>query len=266
MPGDNTHTLAWNDAYYLQTFLLLAEGYSETKARTLIGASEQRWKGWKRRKPALRAAIKKGREWKDNNAQILPDNERPENFHDYVIGHLSPEMRRVWAEIEHLEDAGEEGWTSIKKLLQENGKQFRQSLFVYALTKSRFDMTNAMKKSMINLRTYEKWIKEDEGFRELVREISFHRGNFFENALMNQVQMGDTQAIIFANKTQNKERGYGDSMQVEHTGNIQHTAVQISLDELNLPPESIRSILTTLKQKRLEQHEDDMDAQFTRKE
>ena len=55
-------------------------------------------------------------------------------------------------------------------------------------------------------------------------------------------------------------------MQVEHTGNVQHTAIHLSLDDLDLPPESIRCILTALKQKRLENHEDAMDAEFTRKE
>ena len=224
-----TRRLAWDDNYYLQTFLMTKKGITEPKLRELIGASEPTWKGWKRKRPALRAALKQGREARRSVVETNPDHERVETFAEYVYGQLPTPMRRVWTEIEAINDGDDERQRHMKETLNEHGVPFRQALYLHALPTSRFNMTTALKKSMISLRTYEQWHRDYPDFVELVKEIKAHKQSYFENALMDAVQLGDTSAIIFANKTFNRDIGYGDKVTVEHTGNVTNTNITLDL-------------------------------------
>ena len=230
-----TRRLAWDDNYYLQTFLLTKQGNTEAKVRNLIGASEKTWKGWKVKRPALRHALKKGREARRTVVETMPDNDRAETFKDYVYGHLPQSMRRLWTEIESIADGDNERQDLMKETLRTQGVAFRQSLFIHALTTSRFDFSKALRKSMISASTYEKWMKDYPEFVALVKEINRHKSSYFENALLDAVQLGDTTAIIHANKTFNRDLGYGEKIEIEHTGSVTQTHAHLDLTKLDIP-------------------------------
>ena len=239
----------WDDAFYVQIYLMRTQGLALEEIRVTLGASKKTWKDWIKTKPALMEAYSKGKASQREAPKVVPQKDRPEKFSEYVYGQMSLEVKRLWDEIEGLgDDTGE-----IKELLHNSGKKFRQGLFVYALTESCFNMTEAMQKAYINLETYKEWL-EDDVFKKMIEEISFHRKNFFENALMSQVRMGETSAVIFANKAQNKDRGYGDQIEHLHSGNVSHSHVTVNLNEVGVSLEDQRKILDALKDHaRLEQ-------------
>lgn len=246
---DIKHKQAWDDSFYVQVYLMRSNGMNWEEVRKSLGASKKTMEQWRKSKPALKEAFDKGSVSKREAPKVVPDKDRPQEFSQYVYGMMSPEVKKLWDEIEGLgTDTGE-----IQELLANHGTKFRQGLFVYALTESRFNMSEAMQKAYINLETYKEWLQDDV-FKKMIEEISFHRKNFFENALMAQVAMGETSAVIFANKAQNKDRGYGDQVEHLHSGTVNHNTVQINLVDAGVSIQDQRKILDALKEHaRLEQ-------------
>jgi hypothetical protein len=81
---------------------------------------------------------------------------------------------------------------------------------------------------------------------ELIDEIQFHKSEFFETALIDCVEARETSAVIFANKTFNRDRGYGASVDIR--GNIHHTtdANSAAVDLLELSEYLSQSAKTEL--------------------
>jgi len=62
--------------------------------------------------------------------------------------------------------------------------------------------------------TFYNWYESDPDFRKKADDVKEVRKDFIESALDARIRAGDTAAIIFASKTQCKDRGY-----VERTEN-----------------------------------------------
>lgn len=56
--------------------------------------------------------------------------------------------------------------------------------------------------------TFYDWYNNDPEFRKKADEVKEVRKDFIESALDARIRAGDTAAIIFASKTQCKDRGY----------------------------------------------------------
>jgi hypothetical protein len=78
--------------------------------------------------------------------------------------------------------------------------------------------------------------------------MHWHLGNFYENALYNRVLAGDTPATLFANKTVNRKRGYGPTVDVNVNQNV--NVNMINLAELNLPFELKQQLLEHIRLQR----------------
>ena len=74
--------------------------------------------------------------------------------------------------------------------------------------------------------TFYDWYNNDPDFRAKADAVKEIRKDFIESALDKRIQEGDTTAIIFAAKTQCKDRGYVEKQEVE-----QKTNVALTLDE-----------------------------------
>jgi hypothetical protein len=134
----------------------------------------------------------------------------------------------------------------IEELLDGHGIRAKQHLFIYALTQSMFNVSASMRKLGIARNTYEAWKTSDPEFAELVREIHWHKENFFESALIGRVASGDTAAIIHVAKTKLRDRGYNEKIEIEHTGSINHEHT-INVIDLDLPLDVRRTILEAVR-------------------
>ncbi|MGH0945675.1 hypothetical protein ACQVTS_32665 [Bacillus mycoides] len=85
-----------------------------------------------------------------------------------------------------------------------------------ALSNSLSVVTPAAKQVGITPETHRLWMKKDLVYREKVLAIKLEQKDFVESKLMEKVNNDDTAAIIYANKSLNRDRGYGDK--VEHSG------------------------------------------------
>jgi hypothetical protein len=90
-------------------------------------------------------------------------------------------------------------------------------------------------------------VETDPEFAELVDEIHLHKKDFFESKLVELVQSGDSSATIFANKTMNRDRGYGDKTTIEHTGTVVVEQRVVQIGDLALPVDVRRAILGAVR-------------------
>lgn len=81
----------------------------------------------------------------------------------------------------------------------------------------------------IERQTFYNWLNADEEFRKEVEQAKEIRKDFIESALDKKIEEGDTTAIIFAAKTQCKDRGYTEK--IEYEGKQQ---TELKIPKINL--------------------------------
>lgn len=80
--------------------------------------------------------------------------------------------------------------------------------FLKEFEKALGNISVACKRYAIDRQTFYNWYNEDEDFRQKADAVKEIRKDFIESALDKRIIEGDTTAIIFAAKTQCKDRGY----------------------------------------------------------
>lgn len=225
--------------FYVIVYELARDGLPEEQMAQIIGVSRRTFLDWKKEVPAFQDALDRGRKRRN------PDGAT--NFKEYIYNHLDPELQRVWNQINAVADT-ESGVDQVKLILAGQGKTAKQHLFLYALTQSMFNVSQSLRRIGLTRKDLEHWIQRDPDFATLMQEIHWHKQNFFETAFIGRVQSGDTAAILHAVKTQCKDRGYNDKIEIEHTGTIraEHT---INTADLDLDPETRLKIIEAIKKK-----------------
>lgn len=232
-------TYKFDDTVYVTAYELARDGHSDTQVAKAMGVTYLTFRAWKRKYPALVDALERARRYK------TPTNNF--TFQDYVYERLEPEHRAMWDSIMAWETIPG-GYEMIEAMLANEGTQTRQALFIHALTQTAFNISKAMRLIGVPRRVYEDWRKNDPDFAALVEEIFWHKKNFFEQAFIGRVAAGDTPAIIHAVKTQCRDRGYNDKIEVEYSGTVDHTHT-IDLATLDLDVTTRRAILEAMRKR-----------------
>lgn len=89
-----------------------------------------------------------------------------------------------------------------------------------AIEKKAGNITEAAKALRVTRQALHKRIKDDEDLQELVTQQREALVDIAESALLKQIKRGNTAAIIFALKTQGRDRGYIERIEQEHKGSI----------------------------------------------
>ena len=201
----------WKPIMLVQIYRLVRIGIPDIDICRSLKVSRETFYKWQRLYPELKEAVEIAK-------RELAESE---NFPTWVYSRLSPSLQALWDKIEQLHGCAD-GVAKIEMLLQDNGKKVRQQLFLFALCISRFSPSVAMQKVNITKKELDRWMHSDVEFAELVDEVQWHKGNFFEESLVALVQEGNPAAVMFANRTFNRERGYEkkSTLSVEHSGNV----------------------------------------------
>ena len=233
----------FENTMYVTAYQYARDGMSDEQIGNALGATGVTFRRWCANDDALADAVARGRE--------IIDGQDAMNFPDYVYQHLSPELRSLWDEIHECAQL-ENGVERVEAALRNGGKYARQHLFVHALATTCFNVSKSMRLLNVSRKMYDDWRKNDPGFADLLDEMNWHKQNFFEQAFIGRVAAGDTPAILHAVKSQLGHRGYGDKMQMEHTGTIEHKHT-VDVTDLNLPLEARVAILDAVEVHEAEQ-------------
>lgn len=245
MPYGKSPTASkWHEGMYLEAYELARSGMSTSNIHRTLGVSQPTWEKWCRQHPYLLECIKRGR-GSDGQSKGAGATQR---FTDYVYGQLPEHLRRLWDEINACEKAND-CYERVQALLANEGYRTRQHMFIHALIDSNFNTNQALRKCGITRGQFMGWQKNDPDFITLLDEIHWYKGNFFEHALMKLVAAGETSAVIFANKTYNRDRGYAERVTVD--GNVSHdhthAHIPIPVEVLNLDLETRKKVLAAMR-------------------
>jgi len=223
----------------LDVYALALDGLTDQQISDALGLSPNLFSYWKKNKPEVAYALQKARGSKSTQKVT---------FTEYVYRRLSPELQTLWDQIELWKDHPS-GNDRVAELLDTQPDRIKQSLFLHALLTSNFNSSAALKTVNVSYSTLRRWQDEDPNFVRICDEIAYHKKNFFESKLVQLVRQGSEAATIFANKTLNKDRGYSEKVQIDHTGNVNvNVGVTISVDQLKLPLEVRKTILSALRE------------------
>ncbi len=96
-------------------------------------------------------------------------------------------------------------------------RHIKKESLLESLEKSLGVVTIACKNAKIPRSTYYKWLKDDEDFREQVKQIENVALDFAESQLHQQIADNSTAATIFFLKTKGKTRGYTERSELDVT-------------------------------------------------
>ena len=224
-------------------------GQSQVSIIKSLGITSTTFSQWVAYNPTVRLAIAKANEF-------LKLQEEAPSAHSLIRDSLDPELHEVWDELAAYKE-GENDGQRAQSLLERSSKKQLQHLWVHAWYKMNFQKTKACRFLGIHPTVVREWGKEDS-FKKLIIAIEDSKKDFVEDALMNLVYQGETAAVVFANKTLNRDRGYNEKTEVLHTGGtrstVQHNHTHlIDLDSLDLPIEVQSAIMDAMEKKRIDQ-------------
>ena len=197
---------------------------------------------WKKQYPVLKKALIKGRKlWESGNGTI--------SFMDYVHDKLPRDVRKTWNKICILEEKGS-SLERVRAFIESKPETMQKYLFVHAMVSSNFHKAKACRKIGLSHAKLLRWSKDGDfvTLMEFLREL---RGDYFEDHLTTLIEDGDARAIIFANKTFNKKRGYGTTVDINVDSNINHSHT-ISIEDVGMSLEERKKLLDTIRTKRIE--------------
>lgn len=233
----------FNPGMYIDLYELSKSGHTVGTASKIMGVPEMTLRDWLKRDPYLMEAFKRGRP-----AVVRTVGERTDldEAMDYVYDCLPINLKPLWEQLVLIDKAGS-GVDRAEALLSGFGKKARQLLFLKALVHFHFNASLACKMVGIKRTALDHWVYDDPHFAQLMDEMRWHLGNKFEAALVRLVDAGDPSAVIFVNKTFNRNRGYNDKQEIDvrYSGQVGHAVVDV--DKLGLSLEQKKDLLDKIR-------------------
>jgi len=232
----------WKDEFVFVVYDLARGGMIERKMAKVLGISLETFRRWESKKKQFRMAVKRGRKFfkKEDGSTF--------SLHDYVHGRLPEDLKETWDKINRC-DTLKNGVERLEAILSKGGKSARQGLFFHSFLLGNFSLSSALRRINISRSTFELW-KKDPEFLRLFEECSEIKGDFFEEHLITLIAGGCVPATIAANQTYNRKRGYGQTVDVEVSGEIRHNV--ISIDAMKLTLKERKWLLSKVRNSTLE--------------
>jgi len=228
--------------YIIDIYVMARDGANDKTIAKALGVTPAGFVGWKRKHKGVRYALKKANKDRKDNTDL--------NWTEYIHTRLPKHLHDIWDKITQF-GQDPSGYGKIEKLLGKESRRARQELLVYAILSSGFSLAKALRKVAISRSTFLHWAETDPEFVELLTEVEEIKRDFFEEGLLKLVKAGDSPATIFGNRTLNRSRGYGEITETRVSGVI--GVASITIGELDLPPNILRSILNAVTSKESQQ-------------
>lgn len=249
--------IKFQDEWYVRVHQLARQGVELSGIAKTLGVSMSLINKWMDTKPAFRKAFEEGRRPREGRKA----KGGYDGFRDFVYGRLPKNVQKFWDRLEGVEKSEDrEAKESLLEEIHGLGRRMKQHLFIHALVHYNFMPSLAMRLLGLSQAEVKQWMDGDPGFAGLVNGIQEHKKDFFESCLINLCRQGDTSAIIFANRTINRDRGYNDKVTVDVN---QRMDVRHTVKVEDLPLEVRKALLETYRQKQglLEDKSDIVDAE-----
>ena len=96
----------------------------------------------------------------------------------------------------------------------------KKKLMVETLNNHLGMITAACRQVGIHRDTHYAWLKEDLNYKHWAEEAQLNLKDFGETALFKLIKEGNPMAVWNFNKTKNRDRGYGERLEIKHSGSM----------------------------------------------
>lgn len=222
---------------------LAKSGSSEEQIAGALGVHPKSIQNWKKQYKSVRMALKLG-------LALSKAKQTTDDFYDFVAGRLPEDLVDLWNELLEVDD-DPNALRRLEKMIAMHGRKARQRLFLHALVHFNFDIGRACRFVNIQRATFNAWKTNDPDFFRLIEEVTEIKGDFYEHALVRLVRTGSVPAIIHANKTYNAKRGYSTKIDINVSGEVNHTHT-MKVSQLELPLDVRVALLNAIKERKEE--------------
>jgi len=234
-----TQAPIWDDSYYVKIYRLAFNGASDLMIAKNMGVSLNAFRKWIEEKPAVADALDQGRKSRRGSDGF-------KEFMRHVSEKIPASLKSLW---EKLSSPNEEVRQDTITDEKEYTTRKVQRLFIHAFIAMNFDRAAACRAVGIDFGKLISWKTKDKKFKKLYDFlVTEAKGDFYESALLDLVAVRDSSAVIFANRTFNKDRGYGNQLTVKMQGEVEHKH-SVPLKELS--QETKRKMLEEIRSKKL---------------
>lgn len=236
----------WDDSFFVAAFLFAKSGLSDSSIAAMLDVSPQSFHKWRKDRPALQDAIDRGR---SKESKLSAGD-----FLEAIKPMLTEDALKCLNEIQGPNE-NDSAFERFEQAMDDNSKRVRQQMFLYSYVVGEFNVAHACREAGLGRHTITRWMKTDPGFVELMGGIDKAKKDFYESALMHKVANGDTTAIIHVNKTYNRDRGYGERLEIDVRSTVEHRHV-IPLQRLNLEFDVMATLLEATRRYQEENPDD----------
>ncbi len=240
----------WMDRYADQAYDWAQQGMNDNQIARMIDVPTPTFFNWKKEHPELNEALEEARAGKTKNTTT-----GVEMFKDYVFNRLPDDLQEIWERIVGPQKGpGKKTWdeqNANKEVLIElerKGEMARMRLWWQAFFHFGYNPYQACRCLNMARESYDAW-KKNPDFLAIYNETQTHKKFMFQGKLIELVQKGDPQAVLFVNKTINKDWGYNERIDVNLSGEVTHNHNVVSVSELNIDFETRKQMLEKLQQK-----------------
>lgn len=222
--------MKWDDSNYVTAYRLARGKMTDRQIRQSIGASETTFKKWLVKYPALRKAIDEGR-----------DTSLESDHRAVMVAKMDDETRELWDQLNSTHSSER---TRARTHLLVAAKRTKQLLYAQSLIRCDFHATRAREMVGVSRKTVQAWTATDPRFKRLLEAAKEAKKDLYESALVKLVAAGSEAATLFANRTVNRDRGYGDHATLDINQTVEDRRAAVEIDKL--PLELRRQLLEAL--------------------
>lgn len=223
----------------IDIYSMARDGYNDKIIAKALGVTPAAFCLWKKKYKSVQYAFKKAEKDKKSIDNM--------DWTEYIKNRIPDHLKSLWNEISQY-DSNASGYEMAQQLLHRKSRRIRQDLLCHAILACNFNLTKALRKVGVARCTFVKWMENDPEFVELLNEVREIKQDLFEEGLIRLVRAGDSPAIIFANRTVNRKRGYGEHVSTSFEANINVTS--LPLHELDLAPEILRALMEAMNKRK----------------
>lgn len=235
MPAKKKST-KYNEDVIWKCYKFARHGHSDSKIATNIGVDKQTLFNWIKKYKVLNRAIQAGR--KDHGPQS------DESLESFVYKKLPPDAQDYF-------DILQDEVTNWNEELGEMTTEVKQMLYFNLWYENDFNESEALRKLGLSVKVVHEWRRDNPWFASIYNNMLVVRKDFVEQATMRLIKQGDPIVTMRVNAALNKDRGYGDKLEIE--GNMQHTVTHgIDVTGLDLPADVMERILEAVRIKEAE--------------
>lgn len=223
--------IKWDDGYYVKAYRAARLGLTDHAISKALGITQQTFGRWSEEKPHFKDAVQQGR---SNDGSLGA-------FRAFYQQRLSPECRTYY---DQLTKGDTRARQRAERKLTEAGPKMRQHLYLFALVECDLSASKARAVADVDQGVVKVWM-QDAQFRRLLDEINEVKKDFFERSFFSLVEQGSEAAIIHAARTVNRDRGYGERLDVDHHSGEARQATKEAL--ANLTPQELATLAALME-------------------